>query len=148
MGAALKERNILMVWTEEQVAQNPELAAQLNDAQRLARNDPLIDSARGMPHNQRWVTTTYTGTIPPIPADVKTAAGLSLGVLVVAGVWILLGVIAQLLSSLCFFKSGGTTSQNIGGFLLAAFLGPFYFFYRIWGPPNYCKNVVAPLPPA
>jgi hypothetical protein len=137
-----------MVWTEEQVAQNPELAAQLNDAQRLARNDPLIDSARGMPQNERWVTTTYTGTIPPIPAEVKTAAGMSLGVLVIAGVWILLGLIAQLMSILCFFKSGGTTSQNIGGFLLAAFLGPLYFFYRIWGPPNYCKNVVAPLPQA
>jgi hypothetical protein len=149
MGAALKERNILMVWTEQQVAQgSPELAAQLNDAKRLARNDPLVDSARGMPHNERWVTTTYTGTIPPIPAKVKTVAGLGLGALVVAVVWIILGMIAQLLSILCFFKSGGTTSQNIGGFLLAFFLGPFYFFYRAWGPPNYCKNVVAPLPQA
>lgn len=143
-----KETKRLMVWTEEQVAQNPELAAQLDDAQRLARNDPLIDSARGMPHNERWVTTTHTGTLPPIPSDVKTVAGLGLGALVVAGVWIILGMIAQLLSILCFFKSGGTTSQNIGGFLLAFFLGPFYFFYRAWGPPNYCKNVVAPLPPA
>ena len=138
-----------MVWTEEQVArESPELAAQLNDAQRLARNDPLVDSARGMPHNQRWVTTTYTGTLQPIPSDVKTVAGLGLGALVVAGVWIILGMIAQLLSILCFFKSGGTTSQNIGGFLLAFFLGPFYFFYRAWGPPNYCKNVVAPVPQA
>ena len=149
MGAALKERNILMVWTEQQVALgSPELAAQLDDAKRLARNDPLIESARGMPHNERWVTTTYTGTLPPIPTEVKTVAGMSLGVGVFVGVWILLGMIAQLLSILCFFKSGGTTSQNFGGFLLASFLGPFYFFYRIWGPPNYCKNVVAPLPQA
>ncbi len=138
-----------MVWTEEQVAQaSPELAAQLDDAKRLARNDPLIDSARGMPHNERWVTTTHTGTIPPIPAGVKTVAEMSLGFAVFVGVWILLGMLALLLSILCFFKSGGTFSQNFGGFLLAFFLGPFYFFYRIWGPPDYCKNVVAPLPQA
>ena len=54
--------------------------------------------------------------------------------------WVILGFVAFIWSLTCFGR-GGNISQNLGGFLMALFLGPFYFIYLAWagGKYGYCK---------
>ncbi len=58
-------------------------------------------------------------------------------VLILAGAWILTGLIAFIYSLYCFSKSG-TTCEKILGLLLSMLIGPFYFIY-VYMSASYCK---------
>lgn len=67
-------------------------------------------------------------------------------ILVLAVLWVALGVIAFFMSLYCFSKGGSTTGQNVIGLVLAFFLGPLYWFYYAWGG-TYCTSAkIAPTP--
>jgi hypothetical protein len=52
-------------------------------------------------------------------------------------IWVLLGLIAFILSLVCFARSGSIL-EKILGLLLAIFFGPFYFiFYAV--NSGYCR---------
>jgi hypothetical protein len=51
--------------------------------------------------------------------------------------WGLIGLIAFIMSLLCFWKSG-TLMEKIIGLLLAIFLGPLYFIFYFFSK-KYCK---------
>lgn len=51
-------------------------------------------------------------------------------------IWIIIGIIAFIVSLFCFGFSGSTTEKIIG-LLLAIFFGPFYFIYFFFNK-NYC----------
>jgi ABC-type multidrug transport system permease subunit len=56
-------------------------------------------------------------------------------------IWILAGIIAIIMSIVCFGFSGSTSEKTIG-LLLAFFLGPLYFiFYGV--NKGYCRNLGA-----
>ncbi len=57
--------------------------------------------------------------------------------IILAGAWILTGLIAFIYSLYCFSKSG-TTGEKIFGLLLSMLIGPFYFIY-IYVSSTYCK---------
>jgi len=64
-------------------------------------------------------------------------------IMIVVGIWVLLGLAAFFASLICFGYSG-STSEKVIGFLLAIFFGPFYWIYFILNK-NYCgqnSNVV------
>lgn len=51
-------------------------------------------------------------------------------------IWVAAGIIAFIMSILCFGKSG-TIAQQIVGLLLAIFFGPFYWLYFV-AVKSYC----------
>lgn len=53
--------------------------------------------------------------------------------------WILAGLIAFFMSIYCFAFSG-TITHKIIGFLIAFFLGPFYWIYYGIVGSQYCNN--------
>jgi hypothetical protein len=59
--------------------------------------------------------------------------GLSLFILL----WVFLGIVAFIMSLICFGKSG-TLVDKILGLLLAFIFGPFYFFFFAFNK-NYCR---------
>jgi cytochrome b subunit of formate dehydrogenase len=60
-------------------------------------------------------------------------------ILIIAIIWIILGVTGFIMSIICFGRSG-TTAQHIIGLLLAIFFGPIYWiFYFV--VPDYCKRL-------
>ena len=74
---------------------------------------------------------------------IKSAFKLAGGVLIFAVVWMVLGVAAFVMSLVCLSKNGSKSGENVIGLLLALLLGPFYWFYYIWGG-SYCTNRIAP----
>lgn len=55
--------------------------------------------------------------------------------------WVILGIIAFVLSLLCFTKTKGTLAQNVIGLLIAILFGPFYFiYYYAMKNKGYCMN--------
>ena len=54
-------------------------------------------------------------------------------------IWLLATIGALIQSLVCMLSSGrsGSTAQKIGGFLLAWFFGPFYWFF--YGISDYCR---------
>ncbi len=76
--------------------------------------------------------------------DKKNAAAAGLfagfiGLIVIA--WVLAGIIAFIMSIVCFGYSGSTT-DHVVGLVLATFFGPFYWLFYYFAP-NYCKTVSA-----
>jgi len=63
--------------------------------------------------------------------------GLSLFLVIILLMWILFGVIAFLMSLVCFGRSG-TLLEKIIGLLLAIFFGPLYFIFYIFNT-SYCR---------
>lgn len=71
----------------------------------------------------------------------KGALGASLTVIALVGIWILAGIVAVIMSIVCFGFSG-TTAEKIVGVFIAFFLGPLYFiFYGV--NKGYCRNLGA-----
>jgi len=66
-----------------------------------------------------------------------TFTGLSLFLVIILLMWILFGVIAFLMSLVCFGRSG-TLLEKIIGLLLAIFFGPLYFIFYIFNS-SYCR---------
>lgn len=52
-------------------------------------------------------------------------------------VWVFIGLVAFILSLVCFARSG-STFEKIMGLLLAIFFGPFYFLFYIFNG-GYCR---------
>ena len=52
-------------------------------------------------------------------------------------VWMLLGLIAFIMSLVCFGRTG-SLAEKIIGLLLAIFFGPLYFIFYIFNK-NYCR---------
>jgi hypothetical protein len=52
-------------------------------------------------------------------------------------VWVFIGLVAFIMSLVCFAKSG-TTFNKIIGLLLAIFFGPFYFLFYVFNK-EYCR---------
>lgn len=74
--------------------------------------------------------------------DVETAATAAIStvtiILIIAGIWMLLGFIAFILSLTCFGKTG-TTTDKVLGLIIALLFGPFYFIYYAVNK-SYCNN--------
>ena len=66
-----------------------------------------------------------------------TFTGLSLFLVIILLMWILFGIIAFIMSLVCFGRSG-TLLEKIIGLLLAIFFGPLYFIFYIFNP-SYCR---------
>lgn len=91
----------------------------------------------------RWNADSNKSTIKVEGLD--GAVELAGGLLILAVVWGIMGIIAFLMSLYCFSKSGSTGGQNAIGLALAVFLGPLYWFYYAWGG-SYCTSAkIAPL---
>lgn len=54
--------------------------------------------------------------------------GLAIGVIIIALLWVILGIGAFVMSLVCFGRSG-SLGLHIVGLLLAIFFGPFYWIY-------------------
>ena len=65
------------------------------------------------------------------------AAGIILIIFII--LWVIATIAAVIQSLVCMLSSNrtGGTGQKIGGFILAWFFGPFYWFY--YGFSDYCK---------
>ena len=59
------------------------------------------------------------------------------GLIVFICVWILIGLVAFILSLVCFARSGSPFDKIIG-LLLAIFFGPFYFLFYVFNK-GYCR---------
>ena len=57
----------------------------------------------------------------------SSGGAAAIGILILLA-WVIAGLVALVLSIMCFGKSG-TTGQKVTGLLLALFFGPFYFIY-------------------
>lgn len=91
---------------------------------------------------RRTTVDSETLTVEGLDGVVKLAGTI----LVLAVLWVALGVIAFFMSLYCFSKGGSTTGQNVIGLVLAFFLGPLYWFYYAWGG-TYCTSAkIAPTP--
>lgn len=55
--------------------------------------------------------------------------GVAIAVLIFFVIWGILGLAALIMSIVCFGKSPKKTGLNVGGLLMALFLGPFYWIY-------------------
>jgi len=66
--------------------------------------------------------------------------GWSIFILILALLWILAGIVAFIMSIVCFGYSG-TEVEKIVGLLLAFFLGPFYWIYY-YVSSKYCRNTI------
>lgn len=57
-------------------------------------------------------------------------------------IWAITGIIAFVLSLICFTKSGGTMAQNIVGLVLAILFGPFYlvYYFLMKKDKGYCTD--------
>ena len=74
--------------------------------------------------------------------DKKTDNGSStilIVILILLGLWIVLGFVAFIMSLVCFGRTG-TTAQHIIGLLIAILFGPLYFIMH-FAIPNYCKKI-------
>jgi hypothetical protein len=60
-------------------------------------------------------------------------------ILIIAIVWILLGIIGFIMSLICFGRSG-TTTQHVIGLLISIFFGPIYWIFY-FAVPDYCKRL-------
>jgi hypothetical protein len=52
-------------------------------------------------------------------------------------IWVFIGLVAFIMSLVCFARSG-TTFDKIMGLLLAIFFGPFYFLFYVFNG-GYCR---------
>jgi len=52
--------------------------------------------------------------------------------------WIIAGIIAFIMSLICFTRSGSTTDHFLG-LIIALLFGPFYFLFFVFNK-NYCRN--------
>ena len=52
--------------------------------------------------------------------------------------WFIAGIIAFIMSLICFSRSGSTTDHFLG-LIIALLFGPFYFLFFIFNK-NYCRN--------
>ena len=59
------------------------------------------------------------------------------GLIIFICVWIFIGLVAFILSLVCFARSG-STFEKIIGLLLAIFFGPFYFLFYVFNK-GYCR---------
>lgn len=59
-------------------------------------------------------------------------------IMVIMGLWVLLGIAAFVASLVCFGYSGSIAEKAIG-VLLAFFFGPFYWFFFAFNS-NYCRK--------
>ncbi len=60
-------------------------------------------------------------------------------IIIIAIVWVILGIIGFIMSIVCFGRSG-STGQHVVGLLIAIFFGPIYWiFYFV--VPDYCKRL-------
>ena len=141
-----------------------EIAAVDAQVANLARNDPVIAGDFSAQVNARAKApaanprdpkdpliaadvVTYRGTLAPIEVPTGLKA-IGIGAFVFGIVWVFLGIAGWAMSAYCALSESrsGTTSQKLGGFLLALFFGPFYWFYKL-GSSTYCKKLkVTPLP--
>jgi hypothetical protein len=63
------------------------------------------------------------------------------GIAVFIFVWVLLGLVAFVWSIVCFTKPKSNVGFDIGGLLIAIFLGPLWFLYLIiLKPAGYCND--------
>jgi len=74
-------------------------------------------------------TQTQTATVDVTP--------FGKGLIVFICVWILIGLVAFILSLVCFARSG-SSFEKIMGLLLAIFFGPFYFLFYVFNK-GYCR---------
>lgn len=60
-------------------------------------------------------------------------------IMILAIIWIILGITGFIMSIVCFGRSG-SSSQHIVGLLLAIFFGPFFWIFYFF-VPDYCKRI-------
>jgi hypothetical protein len=75
--------------------------------------------------------------LPTYITESKFIAGLSFSFIIILFMWILFGIIAFIMSLVCFGRSG-TLLEKFIGLLLAIFYGPFYFLFYIFNS-SYCR---------
>ena len=87
------------------------------------------------------ITTEPKVTLKPTPAVVATEEPKPTlwdsFVFLVMLIWVVAGIVAFVMSILCFGKSG-TIAQQVVGLLLAVFFGPFYWLYFV-AVKSYCN---------
>lgn len=74
------------------------------------------------------VGPTVSSANNPIGKATSIGFGIWLAVLIFMLIWGIAGFVAFVMSIVCFTRSG-TIGQQIGGLLIAVFLGPLYWFY-------------------
>ena len=60
-------------------------------------------------------------------------------IMILAIIWIILGIAGFIMSIICFGRTGSIT-QHIVGLLLAIFFGPFFWIFYFF-VPDYCKRI-------
>lgn len=88
---------------------------------------------------ENFVENMDNSTTTEVKMDKKTMNTMAgLGIFLI--VWIIIGIIAFIVSLFCFGFSGSMTEKIIG-LLLAIFFGPFYFIY-FYLNKNYCGKQI------
>lgn len=72
--------------------------------------------------------------------DIPINQGWGMFILILVLLWILAGIVAFIMSIVCFGYSG-TEVEKIVGLLLAFFLGPFYWIYY-YVSSTYCRSKI------
>jgi hypothetical protein len=95
-------------------------------------------------YNPNVQTVTYVAMDTQPVEELSTGQkGAVIAIVVFLGLWIIAGIIAFIVSIICFGRSG-TTGQHIVGLLLAIFFGPLYWiYYGVVG--SYCRKDTPPM---
>ena len=81
-------------------------------------------------------TASATGTSIQGTATVNVTS-FGKGLITFIFVWVFIGLVAFIMSLVCFGRSG-STFEKIMGLLLAIFFGPFYFLFYVFNG-EYCR---------
>jgi len=76
-------------------------------------------------------------SIPPYIENSKFFTGFTIFFIIFILIWALIGLIAFIMSLVCFGRSGTLLEKTIG-LLLAIFFGPLYFIFYMFNA-SYCR---------
>lgn len=88
------------------------------------------------PSNTQISTSTSTSASATGTATIDITP-FGKGLITFIFVWVFIGLVAFILSLVCFARSG-STFEKIMGLLLAIFFGPFYFLFYVFNK-GYCR---------